>query len=125
MGPGGPTGPIGPAGPAGPTGPEGPAGPVGPPGATGAQGPTGATGPPGRNAVVRCKVVRRKHKPRVRCKVRLVKRAATPALLRRHGHTVAVGRTRAGSLHLRPLRRLARGRYTLVVGNQRFRVNLR
>jgi hypothetical protein len=93
------------------TGP-GPSGPAGPPGQTGSTGPQGT---PGRDAKVTCKVAKRRgRKVKVTCRVVLSapSRAKVSARLMRGGRLYARA-AGSGSLRLRPVRRLTRGRYTL------------
>jgi alpha-tubulin suppressor-like RCC1 family protein len=136
-GPQGPTGPQGPQGPGGADGsqgPQGPGGQDGAPGADGPQGPAGAPGAPGapgargesgpagpqgragRDARVTCKLAG-KGRGRVVCATTRVKgaqrvRRGSRARLTRSGKTYAAGTVR----RLRATRRLAGGRYVLVVG---------
>src|SRR4051794_33657489 len=126
-GPQGPAGAPGPQGSAGAAGPQGSAGAAGADGAAGRdgqqgpqgpQGPAGAQGPPGRDAVVTCKVVKKRRKtPKVTCTVRLAARAKRSARLVRKGKVYASGRSvgTRGSLRLRPVRRIPHGRYMLLV----------
>src|SRR3954468_6207281 len=135
-GPQGSAGAAGPQGPAGAAGPQGSAGAAGPQGSAGAdggdgaggrggeqgpqgpQGPAGAQGPPGRDAVVTCKVARKRGKtPKVTCTVRLAAKAKRSARLVRKGKVYASGRSvgTRGSLRLRPVRRITHGRYMLLV----------
>ncbi len=100
-GAGGASGPLGEPGPAGASGAVGAKGPLG------VRGARGAAGPPAR---VSCRLAGRGARS-VTCVVRGV-RAAAPARLLRGRRTVA-----RGTLHsLRAPRRLARGRYVLIIG---------
>jgi Collagen triple helix repeat (20 copies) len=120
-GPQGATGAPGAAGPAGAAGQNGQDGQQGPAGQAGPAGPAGATGPqgrPGRDAVVTCKVGKKRgNKVKVTCTVRLAAAAKRSARLMRHGRVYARGRSRGahGSLRLRRLRPITAGRYTLFV----------
>jgi Ca2+-binding RTX toxin-like protein len=123
--PTGQTGPQGPAGPAGPTGATGAtgatgstgaAGSAGKTGATGATGKTGPAGPAGRDAVVTCKVKGKK----VTCSVKLAttsRASRVRGVFKRSGRVVASARVsrRGGGVSVEPGRRLARGRYRLVI----------
>jgi hypothetical protein len=117
-GPQGSTGAAGPQGSAGADGSDGAAGRDGQQGPQGPQGPAGAQGPPGRDAVVTCKVAKKRGKtPKVTCTVRLAARAKRSARLVRKGKVYASGRSvgTRGSLRLRPVRRITHGRYMLLV----------
>ncbi len=100
-----------------PPGPKGDSGATGPKGDTGATGAKGDRGAPGRDATVRCKLVKTRGKQRIACTVSYAKagkatklRATARARLTRNGRTVASGRVGA----LRTTRAVARGgRYTL------------
>jgi hypothetical protein len=103
-------------GPAGADGSQGPAGQDGAPGADGATGPTGPQGAPGRDARVTCKVAKPKKgkKVKVTCKVVLSAPAGAKVSARlMRGGRVYARATGTGSLRLRAVRRLTRGRYTL------------
>jgi hypothetical protein len=109
---------AGPQGPAGADGADGAAGRDGQQGPQGPQGPAGAQGPPGRDAVVTCKVTKKRGKtPKVACTVRLAAKAKRSARLVRKGKVYASGRSvgTRGSLRLRPVRRITHGRYMLLV----------
>lgn len=103
-------------GPQGDPGPKGDAGLPGVKGDPGSRGDKGARGRPGRDASVRCKVIRAKSKQRLRCSVKLdgkgSLRRSTKATLSRHGRVMARGTLG----ELRSARPLARGRYTLRAG---------
>src|SRR3954452_11729265 len=117
-GPQGAAGAAGPQGSAGADGSDGAAGRDGQQGPQGPQGPAGAQGPPGRDAVVTCKVAKKRGKtPKVTCTVRLAARAKRSARLVRKGKVYASGRSvgTRGSLRLRPVRRITHGRYMLLV----------
>ena len=77
-----------------------------------------------------CKVVTKRGKPKVTCTVKLAARASRSARLVRRGKVYATGRSLGarGSLKLRPVRRMTRGRYMLLVkvtGADRQSVTLR
>ncbi|HEY6780573.1 MAG TPA: hypothetical protein VI111_06420 [Thermoleophilaceae bacterium] len=103
-------------GPQGDPGPNGDAGPAGSKGDLGPRGDKGARGRPGRDATVRCKVIRIRSNQRLRCSVRFDGRGSlsrsTRATLSRHGRVIAHG-TLGG---LRAARPFAHGRYTLRAG---------
>jgi hypothetical protein len=111
-------GSTGPAGANGTNGLNGAAGPGGPKGDQGAQGPAGKNG---RDAVVTCKAKRGKVK--VTCTVRFRAASSSTRVRARitRGHRVYASGARAvkagakGSVSLRAHRRLARGRYTLLL----------
>jgi hypothetical protein len=114
----GPAGAAGAAGSPGAAGPQGATGATGPQGGTGPQGASGPQGPAGRDATVTCKVGKKRgQKVKVTCTVRLAARARRVARLMHHGKVYAVGRSTGarGSLRLRAVRRITRGRYTLLV----------
>ncbi len=89
------------------------------PGPQGPAGPAGPQGPPGRDAVVSCKVKKKRGKPKVKCKVTFPEVGATSARVKlvRHGRVYARGRATEGdaSVRLRPRRELRSGRYRLVI----------
>ncbi len=110
----GPTGPPGSSGPPGSGGPPGGQGPSGP------QGPAGPQGPPGQDALVSCKVQKKKKsgKAKVKCKVTFPEQGAGASVkLVRHGRVYARGRASEddASVRLRPPRELRSGRYRLVI----------
>jgi hypothetical protein len=99
----------------------------GPAGATGAPGPAGARGPRGkrgREAKVRCTLVRKRGKRKIRCAVRYGsgrKASGTArARLLRDGRVVA----RGPLARMRASRRVAPGTYTLRIGRAALRVRI-
>jgi hypothetical protein len=118
-GPAGADGANGADGAAGAEGAAGPPGPAGANGAPGPQGPAGPSGAAGRNATVRCRIVGKKRKPKVRCTVKLATARAAVARLRlvRGSRTVAAGRAviRRGRATMQLAGAARAGRYTLVL----------
>jgi collagen triple helix repeat protein len=115
----GAVGPVGATGPPGPRGPSGPTGPSGPAGATGAAGSAGATGPQGARGVTTVIICTTPKVGRTTCRTERTSLSSAPAIasvrLVRDGRVLAVGRVRAGRVVLSASRRLAVGRYRLVV----------
>ena len=100
----------------GANGAQGPAGPAGPAGATGPAGPAGPAGPVGPAGKVTCKVQQKGKKVKVTCTVKAAKASAAQVhwRLSRHGHAVAHGVAKGGSVRL-TASGLSAGRYTLTV----------
>ncbi len=128
-GPAGAPGASGPAGAPGASGPAGAPGASGPAGSPGARGPAGPRGRAGRVELVDCTTHARHGRAHARqaCEVRV---GAAPFRLGGRGKKLAakllrgrrlyatgflIGHARRARLLLRPRRRLARGRYTLLV----------
>lgn len=121
-------GEVGATGQPGATGPQGSVGVVGKTGATGAQGPAGPKGeqgPRGLTATYVCHPRRRNGKYREACFVSIgsASRAAGTASVERNGVTYASAtinhRAGAAGLLLKADRKVAPGRYTLVLGSER------